>query len=977
MRSVATVVGMVLVFAATMLVAAGDSAVAADAGFGIRASSIHSGAYQPEYALDRNPQTRWASASFNGSPQWLQVDLGTATPVENLAISWETAHAVEYQIQLSNDGKTWQTVHHQTSGKGGKELISGISARGRYLRVLCLKPASHKLFSIWEIEFPNGKVAQAIAESQRKAAEAREKAEIEARRALSEKLADYDVDEIIFALRQPGKDGHWYANFSYWSHDETAPLYGNGGLLCRLNVATGEKIILLKDAEGAVRDPVVHYDAKKILFSYRPGGTENYHLWEINVDGSGLKQLTGGPHDDIEPAYLPDGDIVFVSSRCNRWVQCWLTKVAVLHRCGGGGENIRPISANPEHDNTPWPLPDGRILYQRWEYVDRSQVDYHHLWTANPDGTGQMVYYGNMYPGTVMIDAKPIPETNKIVAIFSPGHGRREHDGNITVVDPRKGPDERSFARPVAGGGSCRDPWAFSEELFMAAKSTQIVLLDNHGNTHELYRLSDEERAAGLQCHEPRPLIVRNRERLIPDRVDPRHETGTLVLADIYDSRNMPGVKRGDIKKLLVIEALPKPVNFTGGMDPLSYGGSFTLERVVGTVPVEPDGSAHMKLPALRALFFVALDENDLAVKRMQSFLTVQPGEVTSCVGCHEHRTETFLPSANLMAMNRRPSPIEPIADCPDIFDFPRDIQPILDKLCVGCHGYEKSKLGGPYAGGVSLTGDRGPMFSHAYFTMTVRRLFSDGRNLAKSNYAPRSLGSGASRILTMLDGSHYGAKGSEHDRKMLRLWIEAAATYPGTYAALGCGSIGGYQQNRLINTDSNWPTTKAGAEVIQRRCASCHQKAKILPRSMSDERGLSFWRFNMDDPRLRLSRHIVFNLTRPEKSLLLLAPLSSKSGGLELCRDTADKPAVVFTGTDDPDYTTLLAMVAAGRENLETIKRFDMPGFKPRPQYVREMRRYGVLPADHPDDAEIDVYETDRKYWESLWHRAPTSRTP
>jgi hypothetical protein len=322
------------------------------------------------------------------------------------------------------------------------------------------------------------------------------------------------------------------------------------------------------------------------------------------------------------------------------------------------------------------------------------------------------------------------------------------------------------------------------------------------------------------------------------------------------------------------------------------------------------------------------------------------------------------------MATERRPSTIEPIADCPDVFDFPRDIQPILDHLCVDCHGYEKTDRGGPYAGKVILTGDRGPMFSHAYFTMTVRQLFSDGRDLAVSNYAPREIGSSASRILNMLDGSHYEVQATEHQEKMLRLWIEVGAPYPGTYAALGCGSIGGYAQNQLVNADFDWPTTKAGAGVIQRRCASCHRDNDVLPQSMSDERGISFWRFDVNDPRLKLSRHIVFNLSRPEKSLLLLAPLSQQAGGMDLCRGS--QPASVFADTDDADYQKLLAMVVAGKDNLETIKRFDMAGFQPRPAYLREMRRYGVLAEDHPDHAPVDPYELDERYWRSLWYRAP-----
>ena len=103
----------------------------------------------------------------------------------------------------------------------------------------------------------------------------------------------------------------------------------------------------------------------------------------------------------------------------------------------------------------------------------------------------------------------------------------------------------------------------------------------------------------------------------------------------------MAGVAVGEIKKLLVLESLPMPIHYTGGMEPISFGGTFTLERIVGTVPVEADGSAFMELPALRSFFFVALDQNDLSVKRMQSFLTVQPGETSSCVGCHEERTRT------------------------------------------------------------------------------------------------------------------------------------------------------------------------------------------------------------------------------------------------------------------------------------------------------------------------------------------------
>ena len=773
------------------------------------------------------------------------------------------------------------------------------------------------------------------------------------------------------ALRQPGKDGHWYANFSHYAESEDKTVYGIGGKLCRLNLDTAALTTLLADAEGAVRDPAVHYDARKIVFSYRRGATQNYHLYEIGVDGDGLRQLTDGPYDDIEPCYLPDGRIVFVSSRCNRWVNCWITRVATLHTCDADGRNIREISANVEQDNTPWPLPDGRILYQRWEYVDRSQVDYHHLWTANPDGTGQMVYYGNQRPRIVMIDARPIPQTRKVVAIFSPGHGHREHEGYVTVVDPSLGPDDLGSARQVTRDGNYRDPWAFSEELFLAAQRQRIVLLDAMGRWQEIYHLTEADAAAGLECQEPRPLAPRARERILPTRADLKTAAGTLVLMDIYQGRNMAGVRRGEIKRLLVLESLPKPINYTGGMDPLTYGGSFTLERVLGTVPVEPDGSAVFEVPPLRAVFFVALDASGLAVKRMQSFTTVQPGEVTGCIGCHEERTHAFAAPAAAPIAGRRPSRIEPIAECPDVFDFPRDIQPILDRLCVDCHGYDKTPRGGPCAGGVVLSGDHGPIFSHAYVTLTIRRLFSDNRNQPQSNYPPRALGSSASRILDMLDGAHYGVRADEHQRKLLRLWIDVGAPYPGTYAALGCGAVGGYYRNALMNTGADWPETKAAAAVIDRRCAGCHRGATRLPRSLADERGISFWRFDAADPAQRTGRHLVFNLSRPERSLIVLAPLAARAGGLDLCRDAAGRPAAVLSDTADADYRALLALVEAGQRNLDSIKRFDMPGFRPTPQYVREMKHYGVLPADVPDNAVLNPYQLDRRYWESLWYHA------
>ena len=765
-----------------------------------------------------------------------------------------------------------------------------------------------------------------------------------------------DVEEIVFAVRVPGRD-HWYVTFGNYADHSAQPKdrcfkeeegvlwgYGDGGRLCRLNLRTGKLTVLLDDPKGGVRDPQLHYDGKKILFSYRKGGTHPYHLYEINVDGSGLVPLTDGPDDDIEPTYCPDGSIVFCSSRCRRFVNCWFTRVATLYRCDGDGKNIRMLSSNNDHDNTPWVLPDGRILYMRWEYVDRSQVHYHHLWTMNPDGTGQMVYFGNLHGGIAMLDAKPIPGTKRVVASFSPGHGRPEHMGPVTIVDPGLGPDHLPSAREIGKGRNWKDPYAFSEECFLVASKEGIFVMDGQGRTELIYQLSPADRY--MECHEPRPLGPRERETVIPPRTNLAKATGRLVLENIYHGRKTRGLEPGSVKKLLVMQQVPKPVNFSGGMQPLTIGGTFTLAQILGTVPVEPDGSAYMELPALRSIFFVALDEKDLAVKRMHSFLVLQPGETTSCVGCHEQRVQSpHAKFTDLVALRRPPSRLEPIPGVPEVVDFPRDIQPILDRHCVECHNTDR------FDGNVDLTGDKTPLYTMSYWTMQTRGLVSDGRNRPQGNYEPYQIGSSGSRLMGFLDGSHYDAKLPEQEITMIRLWIDSSATYPGTYASLGCGY---------------YPVIPKHVEIgaIMNRCGACHLRDYV-----DEKRGkikiLSFGRGTGHQP------GPLYNLTHPEKSFMLRAPLAKEAGGRAMCKQ------VSFASTQDPLYQAILARIREAHDRLMAEKRFDMPGFRPNEHYIREMQRFGFLPKDLGPDDPMDVYAVDKAYWESFYYKPEPSATP
>ncbi len=780
------------------------------------------------------------------------------------------------------------------------------------------------------------------------------------------------VDEIVFAARLPYDDPHWYANIGYYCDDASQKAWaGNGepdvGRLCKLNIGTGKVTCLLDDRGGSVRDPQVHYDAQKILFSYRKAGTEHYHLYEIQVDGTGLRQVTSGPFDDYEPAYLPDGGIVFVSTRCRCWVNCWKTQVGVLYRCDANGGNLHRLSYNHEHDNTPWVLPDGRILYTRWEYVDRSQVEFHHLWTMNPDGTEQTIFFGNTRPGTLMIDAKPIPGSHEVIASFSPGHGVTDHKGVATIVSPRSGPDDEPAARPLQPRDwqhLSQDPYALSADSFLLARDKQIVLLDHSGREQILYTHTGEG-----EVREPRPLLPRHRERVIPPRTDPGKATGTLVLADVYQGRNMQGVQRGEIKKLLVVEILPKQVNFSGGPDLVSWLGTFTLERVLGTVPVADDGSACFELPAGRPVFFVALDQNDLSVQRMHSFTSVMPGEVTGCVGCHEPRSRTpdLGPSASRLAFEGPPSQIKPFDGLPDVLDFPRDIQPILDRHCVACHNAEQRD------GKVNLTGDLGFQWSLSYFTLFAHRQVGDGRN-GLGNYPPRSVGSSASPLLEKLGENHYDVRVSPREWRTVWLWIESGAPYAGSYAGL-----------RNLN-DQNVARRAAarifaqGAAVLQQKCATCHAVGDVknetdralpfLPNAARNNRGLQrptaiHERVVLaNDPIARFSPYILLNFTRPRLSPLLLGPLAKKAGGWESC-------GAILASRDDSAYQTLLNLIEQGKAELDAKPRYGTPGFQPNQQYCREMRRFGILPANFDSVIDtVNIFQTDQAYWKSFWHQ-------
>ncbi len=778
------------------------------------------------------------------------------------------------------------------------------------------------------------------------------------------------MKELIFAIRARGP-GHFYETYGYDYYDPSnSKASHGGGKLCRLNVHTGELKIILEDDGGAMRDPCVSFDGKRVVFAWRKTGSNVFHIYEMNVDGSGLRQLTNDTFNDVEPIYLSGGDIVFVSDRAGRGVPCWRTQVGLLHRCDPDGNDIRLLSNGIEHEIKPWLLNDGRLVYCRWEYVNRSATAFHHLWSMNPDGTGSMTYYGNMHPGFAITEARPIPGTDKISCIFGPGHGVNERRGYFAVVSVNRGPDDKhsakmvSTATPLKKGSLAvwRDPHPVSENCFLLCSEDNLYVMNGNGDFETLFSIPKAMKEKmketigrwDLWVHEPMPLQAWDAPPAIAPRVNYKKDSGVLVLQDVTMGRKLNKVHAQQIKKLLVMEALPMPLSLNWRRDTaFPIGTGYNLKRILGTIPVEKDGSAHVELPAMRNLFFVAVDERGRQVKRMNSFVNLMPGEVTSCVGCHERRTRAphGMPDQTLMALQREPSKPVQIDGVPEsgIFDYPRDIQPILDRNCAKCHNPDKMK------GEMILSAELGTGFHHS-----VR--FLARRGILRGD-----------QIMRFFHG-HHGVKPKPEELATVKAWLYTLAQYSGTYGSFGAATDGsGFpwahpgkkeQRQNGANVSIDW-------SILERRCDQCHIKGK---RKYQGHYSSRTWP-------LHPNQSEYYNLLRPDKSLLLLAPLSKEAGGLGLCRNrkaastkrkdargkltTEGEPATVFADTSDSDYIKLLASLQDLGRQYKEKRVFPIPKWQPLGDYIREMKHYGALPEDF-DAAKgtVDPFALDETYY-------------
>ncbi len=631
---------------------------------------------------------------------------------------------------------------------------------------------------------------------------------------------------------------------------------------------------LLEAPNGVIRDPNVSYDSNRIVFAMRHSDTDDdYHLYVLNMTTRDIRQITFGLGvSDVEPCFLPNDDIVFVSSRCIQLTDCWRQSVSNLYACDSEGRFLRRLGYDQVHTNYPQTLDDGRVIYTRWEYNDRGQIFPQPLFVMNGDGTGQAEFYGgNSWFPTSILHARGIPGTQKVIGIAS-GHHTTQR-GKLILVDRSHGSQEAAGIeflaprRPAEAvridqfgwqGEQFQYPYAFDERSFLVTYCPEGSPHPQNGPfpvPYGVYFMTEDGRRELLaydpliHCSQSVPLVPRSVPPAKPSQVDYTQTMGTYYVQDVYLGQAMAGVARGTVKSLRVValefRAADAYYNSNVGEAGCSHSrtppsinnGSWDVKHVLGTVPVESDGSAYFQVPARTPVYFQLLDERGYTVQTMRSWSTLQPGEVQTCIGCHESKHESPAP-APAMALRGGPCRLEPFDefaaqhgtlnpitettlsngeavkalltvnapggfDIPEGFSYVREIQPILDQHCVQCHAPGRTieglevplDLSGeilPYVydqcpNNGDATQDPRRAFTASYLHLTrfghgdgaVNWISAQGRPTLLPPYAA---GAATSRLMGFLESSHYQVQVSQTEKERIACWIDLCVPFCGSY---------------------------------------------------------------------------------------------------------------------------------------------------------------------------------------------------
>ena len=564
------------------------------------------------------------------------------------------------------------------------------------------------------------------------------------------------------------------------------------------------------------------YDARTVYFAFCERAPEkpdyyspqrrSFHIFAVDADGGNLRRLTDGPNDDFDPCPLPDGGVAFMSTRRGGFGRChnpWEPLPAyTLHRMDASGANVRTLSFHETNEWHPSVLGDGRIVYIRWDYVDRSAANFHGLWVTGPDGTSPAILFGNY---TMRINAcyqpKAIPGSNRIVFVAGAHHAAV--GGSLVVLDParvRLDPEsgEDDFAAievltpevcfPEAPGWPAsyfHSPWPLSEDYYLVSFSfeplpgmgpkvkddtaTGLYYFDRFGNMELLYR---EE---GISSMYPIPLAPREVPPVLPSTRNPKlGDEGELVLTNVGRSFH-PLPESRPIREIRIFQVLPKTETHVANKPRIGYANAESARMLLGTVPVEADGSAYFRVPARKPIYFQAVDETGRAVQTMRSVTYLQPGERRGCVGCHEPPGTTPAGKPPL-ALSESPSEITPGPDGTKPFSYPRLVQPVLDRHCVRCHDGGE----GPEKSEPVLTGEPSGSFTRSYEGLKpyVRWYEWGGKTIHPITTKPGQMGADESPLAKILDDATHAQHVSlaEEDRRRIYLWLDGNAPFYGTY---------------------------------------------------------------------------------------------------------------------------------------------------------------------------------------------------
>ena len=592
----------------------------------------------------------------------------------------------------------------------------------------------------------------------------------------------------------------------------------------------GKVRTLLADAGGVIRDPDVSYDGRRIMFAWKKSRMkDDYHLYEMSVASGKITQITFGLGlADFDGKYLPNGEIVFNSTRCIQSVDCNFPEVSNLYVCRADGKHMRRVGFDQVHTSAPSVLDDGRVIYTRWDYNDRGQVFTQPLFQMNADGTGQTEFYGNnsWFPTSIQF-ARGIPGTRKVVAIL-PGHHTRRA-GKLAIIDPTRGRQEDSGVQLIApvrkteparvdrygqSGELFRHPYALSEKHFIVGYAPDGWKGKKGKGAPALFGLYfftvDARRELlawddSIPCGQPVPLAPRKVPQRRASIVDYRKSTGIYAVQDVYAGPGLKGIPRGAAKKLRVIALEYRALGIgrnsnrgpAGGAmvtTPISIdNGSWDVKRVLGEVPIESDGSACFEVPARTPVYFQIIDERGCAIQTMRSWSTLQPGERYACIGCHENKNETTLSTSAGAAIAARKGPRKPTPfyGAARGFSFPKEIQPILDKHCIRCHDGQKKTDDNRKSfsllskGNVDRRAKR--IWSNSYLALTKRGKQTPLANWISPQSGPAMLkpyhaGAAKSKLITILEKGHEKVKLSREELDKFACWLDLLVPYCGDY---------------------------------------------------------------------------------------------------------------------------------------------------------------------------------------------------